>query len=94
MATKRSDQEWLDIFQTQRDSGLSITQFCKDNTISEGVFYSKRRQLVSSESFLPVVVEDISPSLVNVCINNIPVSFDSSIDDESLSRLVRICSRL
>lgn len=94
MATKRSDQEWLDIFQAQRNSGLSITQFCKDNTISEGVFYSKRRQLVSSESFLPVIIEDVQPSMIKICINNIPVSFDSSIDDESLSRLVRICSRL
>ncbi|MEF1312017.1 IS66 family insertion sequence element accessory protein TnpB [Vibrio mytili] len=42
---RRSDQEWLEIFQQYEDSSLNQREFCRQNQLSPSTFFSKRRSL-------------------------------------------------
>lgn len=49
--------EWHDIFKNQKESGLGVREFCRQNQIKEGSYYyylKKLRQKVCSE---PNIVE-------------------------------------
>ena len=45
---KRTKDEWLFVFRQQEESGLSIAQFCRENDIPAGRFYSARSRYRSS----------------------------------------------
>ncbi|PSU34916.1 IS66 family insertion sequence element accessory protein TnpA [Photobacterium lutimaris] len=45
MANRRSDQEWLAIFQQYESSSLTQREFCRQNKISTSTFFAKRRLL-------------------------------------------------
>lgn len=45
MANRRSDQEWLAIFQQYESSSLTQREFCKQNNLSPSTFFAKRRSL-------------------------------------------------
>lgn len=53
--TGREEQRqfWAMVFQTHRDSGLSIKQFCQNEGISEAAFYSWRKKLAVREAQSP-----------------------------------------
>ena len=42
---RRSDQEWLEIFQQYESSPLNQREFCRQNQLSPSTFFSKRRSL-------------------------------------------------
>jgi transposase-like protein len=42
---RRSDQEWLEIFQQYESSSLNQREFCRQNQLSPSTFFSKRRSL-------------------------------------------------
>lgn len=42
---RRSDQEWLEIFQQYENSSLNQREFCRQNQLSPSTFFSKRRSL-------------------------------------------------
>lgn len=47
---RRSDQEWLAIFQRYENSSLTQREFCRQNKLSTSTFFAKRRLLeLSSE---------------------------------------------
>ncbi len=51
MANRRSDQEWMAIFQQYENSSLTQREFCRQNKLSPSTFFAKRRLLqLSSES--------------------------------------------
>jgi hypothetical protein len=45
---RRTKDEWLFVFRQQEKSGLSIAQFCRENDIPAGRFYSARSRYRSS----------------------------------------------
>jgi hypothetical protein len=47
MAIRKTQSQWLALFEEQKQSGLSIAQFCKKKQLSEAYFYLKRKQLQS-----------------------------------------------
>ena len=42
---RRSNQEWIEIFQQYEDSSLTQREFCRQNQLSPSTFFSKRRSL-------------------------------------------------
>ncbi|PSW06065.1 IS66 family insertion sequence element accessory protein TnpA [Photobacterium lipolyticum] len=51
MANRRSDQEWMAIFQQYESSSLTQREFCRQNNLSPSTFFAKRRSLqLSNES--------------------------------------------
>ncbi|WP_423252437.1 IS66 family insertion sequence element accessory protein TnpA [Vibrio vulnificus] len=37
----RTDEEWATMIRTQRESGLSVAKFCRQNNINQQAFYRK-----------------------------------------------------
>jgi ACT domain-containing protein len=46
---RKTQQDWLNIFQHQKESGLTIKAFCQQNKISSSSFY-KYKQLIPAQS--------------------------------------------
>lgn len=45
MALRKTKSQWLALFKEQKQSGLSVSQFCKQKQLSEAYFYLKRKKL-------------------------------------------------
>jgi hypothetical protein len=41
---KRSQQQWQQVIEAQRSSGLTIVQFCKTHKINPSTFYAYRKK--------------------------------------------------
>lgn len=42
---QRTNREWEDLIKAQAVSGLSVSQFCKQNNCSSSVFYTRKAAL-------------------------------------------------
>lgn len=91
-----SDQEWKDILKDQEESKLTIAEYCRLHNLKEPTFYRKRRKLFNQDtvSFLPVIVGDMENKDLSIVINGVPICFNSSVDDDSLKRIIRLCNSL
>ncbi|WP_045496231.1 IS66 family insertion sequence element accessory protein TnpA [Vibrio hyugaensis] len=47
--SSKTDEEWATIIRTQRESGLSVAKFCRQNSINQQTFYRHRSQLESQK---------------------------------------------
>ena len=63
--SKRTADEWRELFALQQTSGLKIADFCKQHNIAYSTFHKYRRRLESSElgdnkdkAFIPVTIND------------------------------------
>lgn len=55
MDLQQKHQHWLTIFTQHESSGLTITQFCRDNKINTSTFYAWRKKVASqSDDKLPI----------------------------------------
>lgn len=51
---RRTEQQWLALFQAQHDSDLSIKDFCLEQGVSSASFYKHKAILIAnSEATLP-----------------------------------------
>lgn len=52
MATRRTKQQWLELLEQQKQSGLSVAAFCRDQDISAKCFYYhvRRQRLLMVDS--------------------------------------------
>ena len=41
----RTDAEWATMIRTQRESGLSVAKFCRQNNINQQAFYRHRNRI-------------------------------------------------
>lgn len=48
--SKRTPEQWQELFSAQQASGLSQAEFCKENKLCSKYFSLRRRQLMSSTS--------------------------------------------
>lgn len=55
---RRTREEWRDLVRRQRESGLSISEFCRREKTTEGSFYRWRRTFgeEGEPSFVPLTV--------------------------------------
>ena len=91
----RSNEEWREIVNSYNPKEGSIIQFCKKNNVSESGFYAHRRKFTVEKkpTFVPAVV---TKPKQDICfkVNDISITVNDSIDDNALSRIIGICSKL
>ncbi|WP_052479068.1 IS66 family insertion sequence element accessory protein TnpA [Vibrio jasicida] len=46
-SSSRTDEQWATIIRTQSQIGLSVAQFCRQNSINQQTFYRQRAQFES-----------------------------------------------
>lgn len=46
----RKQAEWLDLFESQKASGLSVVDFCNENSLCPKYFRMRRRKFLGKES--------------------------------------------
>ncbi|MCD7808595.1 MAG: hypothetical protein LUH02_04575 [Erysipelotrichaceae bacterium] len=69
---RRTKEEWFDIINNQKNSGLSIKNYCIKNNISTCNFYKYKKLLINNNSntdscdnqFLPVQVCDYNDKVI------------------------------
>ena len=65
MAQRKNKSQWLALFEEQKQSGLSVAQFCKKKQLSETYFYLKRKKLQSQDNqgstFIAMRPESVTP---------------------------------
>ena len=55
-------QFWQMVFETWRDSGMSVSKFCKAEGLTEGTFYNWRKKLAKADGPRADKQKDLSPS--------------------------------
>lgn len=61
MAKQATEQRWRDLIREQRQSGLSIAEFCRKNGFSANSLYFWRKKLAVDEpakAFVPLAIVD------------------------------------
>jgi len=56
MAKRRTSEQWQQLIQQQKQSGLTVAQFCRENHISESNFYLKLKKFREANSSLSTFV--------------------------------------
>ena len=56
MSKKKSKPDWTNIFKYQKESGLSISDFCSINKISTSSFYLHKQKYAAKNSFVEATV--------------------------------------
>lgn len=97
---RRSKEQWLSLFQQQKESGLSAAEFCKHHALCDKHFSLRKKQLLAG-NFIPVVVKPQKPKMVSTpeaktgvqCrVNGCVLQFDSVPDVAWLSQLIKAVS--
>lgn len=95
MIQKRID--WEKVINGYDPKTETVEQYCSRMEVSSSAYYAKRKKFHNNNSdtsvkVLPAVVE--RTDLTTVEINHIPLCYDSSVTDEELKRLIRLCNEL
>lgn len=95
---RRTKQQWLEVFQVQRDSNLSIRDFCLEQGISASSFYKYRAIIkIPSEATLPspfsqvTLIEPkpvVTPNAISLNVGNVNMTFNGHTDARWLASLV------
>jgi len=56
MRIKRGKEEWVALLREQKESGKSITEYCKEKGIQPNLFYRKAKMTNESGTFVKVPV--------------------------------------
>ena len=103
LVTTARNQQWLAMIHQQKQSGMSVSRWCKENGISENCYYSRQQKLreifgsrfpVFTEIHPPV--QDRQPHLDNLysaaSINAGPVTIrlTNEASEELIARIVRV----
>lgn len=87
---RKYDYDWRALSQEQQDSGLSISQFCLTKKIPYQTFRRNIANLqISNESFNFIPIELSNEDKLHVTINGNAISINKTIDDISLSRILK-----
>ena len=93
---RRTKQQWLELIQAQKISGLSIVDFCRDKDLPLKSFYARRSSLlkpqnVESSPFSKVAVAETSrysTTAITLSIGKATLSIPSSTDVVWLAKLI------
>ena len=97
MSRKISIEEWSRIIASYNPEESTVVHYCKQLEITKSRFYYYRDKFQKSNSistFLPVKISEQVNSILSFTVNDISLKINTNIDDESLKRLIRICSSL
>ena len=85
--------DWKKIINSQKESTLTVKEFCRQNNICVSSFYKSKRRLendeLQSDLFVPVeVVDDAHPN-VSMTIDGHCIEFDPALLDRIIGALKR-----
>lgn len=87
---RKYDYDWRSLSKEQQDSGLSMSQFCLTKKIPYPTFRRNIANLqISSESFKFIPIKLSNEDQLHVTINGYAVSINKTVDDISLSRILK-----
>lgn len=93
----RTAEEWQQIMENYRASGLSASQFCEREDIKLKTFYNQiykqNKRKESSHHFIPIQVEEESVK-TRIQVNGMELAWESEIPDRELQRILRLCKGL
>ena len=103
MAPSEKITHWQSIFKSKKDSGLTISAFCKQHKINISTYYSWRKRLAEPEPSLtkkqqlvPLFVsESIIPQVSSLMIktpSGYQLTFDDDITLEKLHQILALIS--
>lgn len=91
--TTMSQLNWNQIFQNYNESGLSMIKFCEQNNIPYYTFkyhfYKARKASKPSDIHFVSVTPEVSSSKITFWLNGNCLSFDSSLDNLNVSRIIK-----
>ncbi len=79
---KRSNADWLSLFQQQASSGLSAAAFCKQHNLCDKYFCVRKKQLTAvatsnANAFVPVIVD--KPKMLRKAIKPLPEKISTGL---------------
>lgn len=97
MVFRKTQSQWLALFEEQKQSGLSIAKFCQQKQLSEAYFYLKRKKLQSQESELSTFVTarpevSLPDAGMTLHFGQCQLKLDSSTNSQWLSELMKSLS--
>lgn len=91
--TRRTQTEWLSLFEAHQQSGLTAEAFCKARNINPKYFSTRKKQLLKQKRpFVQAFVTDRSPSPISLCWRDATVQFGSDISPDWVAKLIRSLS--
>ena len=71
MAPRKSVQQWQEIFDAYKISGLTVAKFCQQNSIAQSAFYAHRHRVKKESNFIkaqvvaqPAVMHPLNAAIV------------------------------
>jgi transposase-like protein len=90
MRIQRITTEWGTIIAEQKESGATITAFCRENGIHPNVFYRKQKELRQGEqAFIRVQSVSGTGEAGSIRIGDIEIEVREGVTNEFLARMIR-----
>ena len=91
--SEEKKQHWREQFQKQRDSGLSIKQWCYENQITEHAFYYWRARLLPKPTLSRSQFTEIADSKnvgISIEYKDMSIRLDSNFDPLTLKKCLAV----
>ena len=105
LTTNIRSQQWLQMIQDQKSSGMTVEAWCRDNNISKHAFYYRQHKLREEAGqalsrFVEVQAPQMSPSpdqkyhenlnsAAFITYGNVVIGLNNNASEELISRIVR-----
>ena len=89
--TRRTQADWHELIEQQRESGLTAAEFCRRNAVNAKYFSLRKQKLKQAGSFVRVGLPAVRPSAVaatGIKVRVIELEIPSNAIDESLGLLL------
>lgn len=83
--------DWQSVIDGYDPGKESVKDYCARVHISDSAYYTARKKLRASE-IMPVKVAETDHTSVEI--NHIPIRYDTTVTDEELKRIIRLCNQL
>ena len=95
-------QGWMQMLRAQKESGLSVKQWCQDNHISENCYYYRQQKLRESvgEALCRFVEiqqpqaaqhnENLNNSAAQIVSGQVVIGLNNNASEELIGRIVRV----
>lgn len=90
---RRTQAEWLLLFESHQQSGLTAAAFCKEHDINPGYFSTRKNQLLKQPApFVQAFVADRPPTPISLRWRDATVQLGSDVSPDWLAKLIRSLS--
>jgi len=90
MRIRRTKEQWQTLLEEQKESGKTVTGFCKDLGIHQNMFYRKKKELCSNGSFVKVPIGPARPQAIKIKIGNATIEAEAGFNEKDIQAIIRI----